>query len=136
MEKAHKPARTNSNKLNGIVREKNESGGKENIEKRLFYFHTSIPLPRKMAREFPCKRMVTLLVDDFCRHCFNFPSYFIVERESVGADKMAEREFALPDVAMELPSYVPDDYWDRGAGPSSAHPFGVEVNSKVARGSC
>ncbi|KAJ7390593.1 hypothetical protein OS493_023982 [Desmophyllum pertusum] len=50
------------------------------------------------------------------------------ERESVGADKMAEREFTLPDVAMELPSYVPDqDYWDRGAGPSNAHPFGVEM---------
>lgn len=46
---------------------------------------------------------------------------------------MAEREFALPDVAMELPSYVPDDYWDRGAGPSSAHPFGVEVDKKLSQ---
>lgn len=46
---------------------------------------------------------------------------------------MAEREFALPDVAMELPSYVPDDYWDRGAGPSSAHPFGVEVDKKSSQ---
>ena len=45
---------------------------------------------------------------------------------------MAEREFTLPDVAMELPSYVPDqDYWDRGAGPSNAHPFGVEVKMPV-----
>lgn len=40
---------------------------------------------------------------------------------------MAEREFALPDVAMELPSYVPDDDWDSGAGPSRLHPFGAEV---------
>ena len=60
---------------------------------------------------------------------FNFPSFILVERESAGADKMAEREFALPDVAMELPSYVPDDRWDRGAGPSNVHPFGVEVNT-------
>ena len=40
---------------------------------------------------------------------------------------MAEREFALPDVAMELPSYVPDDDWDSAAGPSRLHPFGAEV---------
>ncbi|XP_020632205.1 BTB/POZ domain-containing protein 7-like [Orbicella faveolata] len=49
------------------------------------------------------------------------------ERESVGADRRAERELALPDVAMELPSHFPSDYWDRGPGPSSAHPFGVEI---------
>lgn len=46
---------------------------------------------------------------------------------------MAERELALPDVAMELPSFVPSDYWDRGAGPSSAHPFGVEVSNKPVK---
>ena len=50
------------------------------------------------------------------------------ERESVGSDKMAEREFALPDVAMELPSCVPDDYWESGTVPSRLHAFGAEVN--------
>jgi len=37
----------------------------------------------------------------------------------------------LPDVAMELPSHFPSDYWNRGPGPSSAHPFGVEVSNNV-----
>lgn len=43
---------------------------------------------------------------------------------------MAEREFALPDVAMELPSYVPDDDWASAAGPSRLHPFGAEVKNR------
>ena len=49
----------------------------------------------------------------------------------VGAEKRTEREFALPDVAMELPSHFPSDYWDRGPGPSRAHAFGgEEVSNK------
>lgn len=53
------------------------------------------------------------------------------DRDSTGPDKMAEREFALPDVAMELPSYVPDDDWDSAAGPSRLHPFGAEITESV-----
>ena len=58
-----------------------------------------------------------------------FSCYFEGERESVSAGKRAERELTLPDVAMELPSHFPSDYWDRGPGPSSVHPFGVEVSN-------
>ena len=47
------------------------------------------------------------------------------ERGAVGGGKVAERELTLPDVAMELPSCTPDDYLDRGAGPS------VEVNEPI-----
>ena len=50
------------------------------------------------------------------------------ERESLATDKIAEREFALPDVAMELPSYVPDDHWESADGPPRLHLFGAEVN--------
>ena len=71
--------------------------------------------------------------DDFTTKILIFLPTFLVERESAGADKMAEREFALPDVAMELPSFVPDDRWDRGAGPSNLHPFGVEVNTSLLK---
>lgn len=46
----------------------------------------------------------------------------------MGASKMAEREFALPDVAMELPSCVPDDYWESGTLPSRLYSFAAEVN--------
>ena len=60
-----------------------------------------------------------------------FSCYFEGERESVSAGKRAERELTLPDVAMELPSHFPSDYWDRGPGPSSVHPFGVEVSNDV-----
>lgn len=57
-------------------------------------------------------------------------SFFLLylgEREPDVADRMSERELALPDVAMELPSYVPDDFWQSGPGPSRLHPFGAEV---------
>lgn len=43
------------------------------------------------------------------------------ERESVGSDKVAERELALPDVAMELPTCVPDDHRGQRSGPSRIH---------------
>lgn len=43
------------------------------------------------------------------------------ERESVGSDKVAERELALPDVAMELPTCVPDDHCGQRSGPSRIH---------------
>lgn len=62
------------------------------------------------------------------RHANDMP---LGERDSANSDKMAEREFALPDVAMELPSYVPDAYWDSGAGPSRLHPFGAEMTDFV-----
>lgn len=39
---------------------------------------------------------------------------------------MVEREFALPDVAMELPSCVPNDQFGERLGLSEIHDFGAQ----------
>lgn len=46
--------------------------------------------------------------------------------ESTGADRLVEREFALPDVAMELPSFVPNDQLGERLGLSEIHDFGAQ----------
>lgn len=48
------------------------------------------------------------------------------EIESTGAGRLVEREFALPDVAMELPSFVPNDQLGERLGLSEIHDFGAQ----------
>lgn len=62
-------------------------------------------------------------------HLVSFFFSILDEREpAVSGTPVTGREFALPDVAMEAPSCIPDDYLHRGAGSSA------EVNKQITSG--
>lgn len=62
-------------------------------------------------------------------HLVSFFFSILDEREpAVSSTPVTGREFALPDVAMEAPSFIPDDYLHRGAGSSA------EVNKQITSG--
>ena len=62
-------------------------------------------------------------------HLVSFFFSILDEREpAVSGTPVTGREFALPDVAMEAPSFIPDDYLHRGAGSSA------EVNKQITSG--